>query len=222
MTMELANWLIETLPSSGTDLFNPWRNRCNFDTPTNGPEARLARLAAHLNCDARWILVGEAPGYQGCRYTGVAFTSERLLLEGQVPRQSVPEGRLVHRARPFSEPSATLVYRALYRAGIAETTVLWNALQLHPHRCGKPWTNRPPTPSELALGTESLKRLVQAFPRANVIAVGRKAEALVASSGVRAVAAIRHPANGGASLFTHGLIRLVDHREPSQFAGARV
>jgi hypothetical protein len=134
VTMELANWLIETLPSNRPDLFNPWRNRCSFDTPTNGPEARLVRLAAHLDCDARWILVGEAPGYQGCRYTGVAFTSERLLLEGQVPRQSVPEGRLLIRDRPFSEPSATLVYRALYQSGIAETAVLWNALQLHPHR----------------------------------------------------------------------------------------
>lgn len=220
MTMELANWLIETLPSNRPDLFNPWRNRCSFDTPTNGPEARLVRLAAHLDCDARWILVGEAPGYQGCRYTGVAFTSERLLLEGQVPRQSVPEGRLLIRDLPFSEPSATLVYRALYQAGIAETAVLWNALQLHPHRRGAPWTNRTPTPGELALGTESLRRLVQAFPRANVIAVGRKAEAVVASSGVSAVAAIRHPANGGASLFTSGLIELVNRRAPPQFEQA--
>jgi hypothetical protein len=206
MSIDLAKRLVEALPAGRQGLFNPWRDRCPFDTLENGPEARLERLAAHLNCDARWILVGEAPGYQGCRYSGVAFTSERLLLDGEVPRQANPGARLSQRNRPFSEPSATIVYRAMKRAGIEGTTVLWNALQLHPHLPDQPWTNRTPAPHELAYGAKAMHRLVEAYPRARVVAVGRKAAELLAGSRIAVVAAIRHPANGGAALFTGGLM----------------
>jgi uracil-DNA glycosylase len=205
----LATRLIEAIPSGLPGLFHPWRDRCQFDAPGNGPGARLERLAAHLDCDARWLLCGEAPGFRGCRYSGVCFTSERLLLEGAIPRVGRVAGRLSTRGRPFSEPSATLVWRALYRAGIAESTILWNALQLHPHRPGEPWSNRTPTPSELAHGEAALRLLVEAFPDARVIAVGRKAEQLLASAGVPVHAAVRHPANGGATAFTEGLLSAV-------------
>lgn len=205
----LAAKLADTIPTGLPALFHPWRDRCPRDTPENGPEARLVRLAAHLDCEARWILVGEAPGYQGCRYSGVAFTSERLLIEGAIPRVPRVAGRLSTRASPFSETSATIVWRALYRAGIAQTTILWNALQLHPHRIAEPWSNRTPTPAELAHGRPAVHRLIEAFPRARVIAVGRKAELLLASTGVAVHSAVRHPANGGATAFTEGLLAAV-------------
>lgn len=207
--LDLARRVADGIPAGLPGLFHPWRDRCHHDTAANGPEARLARLAAHLNCDAEWILVGEAPGYAGCRYSGVAFTSERLLIEGAIPRVPRVAGRLSTRDRPFSEPSATIVWRALYRAAIAESTILWNALQLHPHRAGDPWSNRTPTPVELAHGEPAMRRLLEAFPRARVIAVGRKAELLLASAGVAVHAAVRHPANGGATAFTEGLLAAV-------------
>lgn len=82
----LANQLIETLPYGISGLFNPWRDHCPFETPENGPEDRIIRLALHLDCNPRAILVGEAIGYQGGRYSGIAFTSERLLRTGRIPR----------------------------------------------------------------------------------------------------------------------------------------
>ena len=33
-----------------------------------------------------YLLIGEASGYQGCRISGIPFTSERLIMEGVVPR----------------------------------------------------------------------------------------------------------------------------------------
>lgn len=201
---DLAVKLIATLPAGLPGLFNPWRDQCPHDMPGNGPQARLERLATHLDCKPRLILAGEAPGYQGCRYSGVAFTSERLLGEGAIPRIA-PPGRLSTRPRPFSEPSATIVWKTLYRLGLAEDTILWNALQMHPHRPGVPWSNRTPSDEELLKGAAALHLLIEAFPAARIVAVGRKAESLLQQMGLTPAGAVRHPANGGATAFASGL-----------------
>jgi len=57
---KLAKLLTDTLPPELPNLFNPWRERCTDDKPCNGPDAKLARLAAHLACDPKFILCGEA------------------------------------------------------------------------------------------------------------------------------------------------------------------
>lgn len=212
MNMKLAQALVQTLPASAPGLFNPWVGHCPYDTPLNGPSQRLERLAQHLDCDAQLILVGEAPGYQGCRYSGVAFTSERLLLAGEIPRIPAPSGRLTARKNPFSEPSATIVWRKLKELGIDETTILWNALQMHPFKPNESWSNRTPTPAELAHGRAGMEMLREAFPKAKVVAIGKKAEALLTEAGIDVVAAIRHPANGGATKFASGLAEVMAGR----------
>jgi len=208
MSITLAQQLVDTLPSGLPGLFNPWSDVCPDDEQWNGPDAKLARLASHLDCDPEFILCGEAPGHLGCRHSGVAFTSERLLIDGAIPRIA-PEGRrLTSRALPFSEPSATIVWKTLYRLGLAERVVMWNALQLHPHRPGDHRSNRTPTVAEIALGAPALKILVSAYPQAKVVAVGRKAQGLLEDMGIVTAATIRHPANGGASAFADGLAAL--------------
>lgn len=209
MSFDLADRLIKTLPSGLPDLFNPWKDSCFEDELWNGPAAKRDRLAAHLDCSPDFILCGEAPGYQGCRHSGIAFTSERLLLEGSIPRIPLLRDRLTKRERPYSEPSATIVWKTLYRLEIAEKTILWNAVQLHPYKTGHPQSNRTPTPTEIALGTPALRILVEAFPSARIVAVGKKAEGLLLSLGISPAATVRHPANGGASAFSKGLELLV-------------
>lgn len=207
-SVELATRLVATLPHGRQGLFNPRRDRCPEDLPSNGPERKLQRLAAHLHCNPRYILCGEAPGYQGCRHSGVAFTSERLILEGSIPRLTHEHERLTRRDLPYSEPSATIVWRSLYLAGIAEETVMWNALQMHPYRAQDIRSNRTPTPAEIELGEPAMRLLLEAFPSARVVAVGRKAEGLLAGMGVPVFAAVRHPANGGATEFAKGIAAL--------------
>lgn len=206
--LSLARSLVATLPTGMPGLFNPWRDRCPHDAAGNGPQAKLERLALHLACEPEFILAGEAPGYQGCRYSGIAFTSERLLGEGAIPRIPAP-GRLSTRRLPFSEPSATIVWKTLYRLGIAERTILWNALQLHPHRADSLWSNRTPAPAEIQLGEPALRILIEVFPRAKIVAVGKKAEGLLGAMGVKVAGAVRHPANGGATEFARGLQALI-------------
>jgi hypothetical protein len=206
--LSLATRLIETLPAGLPGLFNPWQDHCDHEVEINATISRRERLAHHLACAPLFILVGEAPGYQGCRYSGVAFTSERLLIEGTIPRIPKVTGRLSNRRLPFSEPSATIVWGTLSRLGIADRTILWNALQLHPHRIGEPWTNRTPTAAELALGEPALRMLIGTFPTARVVAVGKKAEYLMMEMGITPAACVRHPANGGATAFAAGLEKL--------------
>lgn len=197
--------LVEAIPSGVPGMFNPWKERCSHDSGINGPTARLDRLARHLDCDARLICIGEAPGYAGCRTSGVAFTSERLLLEGGIPRIDPPPGRLSDRRLPFSEPSATIVWKTLYRLGVAEHTILWNAVQLHPFKEGDVWSNRTPTDREVALGMPALRILAAVYPNAKIVAVGKKAGGLLRDAGIPIIGDVRHPANGGATQFSEQL-----------------
>lgn len=203
----LVDALVATLPSGVPGLFNPWVDVCAHSCNGDGPQAKRERLAHHLDCDPLLILVGEAPGYQGCRYSGVAFSSERLLLAGEIPRVPRLDHRITDRRLPFSEPSATIVWNTLRQHGVAERTILWNALQLHPHNPAVPWGNRTPSDAEIKQGTGALKLLRATFPKAKIVAVGRKAELAFALCGLTFDAAVRHPANGGAVAFEQGIGR---------------
>ncbi len=207
--LDLARRLVSTLPVGVPGLFNPWADSCAMDQLWNGAHSKLQRLAEHLDCDAKIILCGEAPGYAGARHTGIAFTSERLICEGKIPRVVHDGRRLTLRAKPFSEQSATIVWDMLNRLGIAERTIMWNAVQLHPHLPSKAHSNRTPAPSEVVMGIPALKLLLDSFPSARLLAIGRTSERLLGKMGFDVDASIRHPANGGAKLFRDGVAAAV-------------
>lgn len=205
-------WLKKIAGGRLPDVCNPWRERNQLDLRSNGPRQRLVRLRAHLaNPDARFLLVGEAAGYQGAKYSGIPFTSERLLAEGVIPRLEDCAGkRLTARARPFSEPSATTIWGTLADLGIASQIVLWNAFPWHPHKDTRD-SNRTPTRSELALGLELLNELIGCYPQISLVAVGRKSEASLSELGVD-FTPVRHPSMGGARAFRAGLSELIAAR----------
>jgi hypothetical protein len=125
-------------------------------------------------------------------------------MEGVIPRVGRVMERLSTRHIPFSEQSATIVWETLYKLGVAEETILWNAVQLHPHK-DHVWTNRTPSDQELARGAPALKILLSAYRGARIVAVGKKAEKVLNDMGIIYQAGIRHPANGGAKEFGRGL-----------------
>lgn len=191
-------------------VFNPWRERCAHDLYPDAPERRRERLAQHLGAPSvRFLAVGEAPGWQGCRASGIPFTSEKLLLNGAIPRIAPMHGkRITDRELPLAEPSATILWTTLYELGIAEETVLWNAFPFHPFD-GEPWSNRTPTDSELELGRPYLEAMLALYPDARVIAVGKKAAGSLKKLGIQSFAEVRHPSNGGKPQFVAGLSQAV-------------
>jgi hypothetical protein len=121
-------------------LVNPYA--C-FDPNLDRPGAaaiRAATLLAYLEARSQpvLLLVGEAAGYQGCRFSGIAFTSERSLPPSQWT-SSRPEGG--------KEPSATIVHGALKALELEERTILWNVVPFHPAGPSS-LSNRRPTAAE--------------------------------------------------------------------------
>ena len=202
-TLHAALSRLPPLPGS----FNPWLQANDDDAADNGPARRLAHLRAHAaRPGLRLVLIGEAAGYQGCRISGIPFTSEALLIDGSIPGIAATP-RLSTRARPWSEPSARVVWRTLYEQRLADTTFLWNAFPLHPHEAGKPHSNRTPTRAELTAGESVLAALRSALPDAVLAAVGNKSSEALSRLGHPHVA-LRHPAYGGVTEFVAGVERL--------------
>ncbi|MEI7770075.1 MAG: uracil-DNA glycosylase [Chloroflexales bacterium] len=152
------------------------------------------------------LLVGEAPGYNGARRTGVPFTSERLLLGGVAPLGQYGAARgfalATDDGRISAEPTATIAYRELAALGLF--AVGWNAYPLHPHRPGVDQSNRAPRAAELALGLPLLARVIALFPGVPAVAMGNTAGRALTALGAPHTK-LRHPAQGGAAIFAQGL-----------------
>ncbi len=191
-------------------LFNPWSQRSEDDLWPDADLQRQARLFQHLSAPhPQLVLIGEAAGYQGCRYSGIPFTSERLILEGQIPRVQTPKSeRISSRTRPWSEPSATIVWKTLNTLGFAESTVLFNAVPWHPEGKKGPASNRTPTRVEKDIGVSYLEQFLLLFPHISIAALGNISSHTLTILGVPHTK-VRHPAYGGATQFRDGLIQLV-------------
>lgn len=147
------------------------------------------------------LLLGEAPGYKGCGITGIPFTSERVLASNPFFREK--GFACLHAADQLSsEISATIVWGVL--DSCLKKPLLWNMCPFHPHRAGKPQSNRTPGRHELYEGVPYLQELIRIFPVKKIIALGRKAESTLFELGMDAIY-VRHPANAGKRQFEKGI-----------------
>lgn len=189
------------------DVFNPWRQADPLDLARGGAARRIERLRAHFDCRPELLLVGEAPGYQGCHFSGIPFTNEKLICAGAIPRVSSAT-RLTTRPRPWCEPSATIVWRTLGELGLADRAILWNTFAWHPHKPGNPLSNRTPTRAEIAAGLGVLRAVLGHFKNVPVVPVGQVAGRTLAALGIATLPPVRHPSMGGAKEFARGLAQL--------------
>ncbi|WP_238365592.1 uracil-DNA glycosylase [Mesobacterium pallidum] len=182
--------------------------------------AQLEAYLAHRVDTARVLLVAEAPGYQGARFSGIAMTCERTLAgqkegvplsavfgDSFTPRRTSDPAvarNAPERAHGFSEPTASIVWRELVAHDATRAAVLWNVFPYHPCKPGQPLTNRTPTPAEVAARMELLHAFLAVFQGRQIIAIGNTARDHLAQAGLTAPA-VRHPANGGAGKFRAGL-----------------
>jgi hypothetical protein len=192
---------LQSFESSET--FNPWRDADPLDADMYGALYRRQRLEIHLERDAKYLLVGEAPGYRGCHFSGIPFTCEKQLCANQVPGIRMFQ-RITTRDLPWSEGSATIIWGTLKELGIADSTVLWNAFAFHPFAAISRYSNRTPTPNEVTGNADILAAVIARHRHAKIFAVGKIAQRTLASLGISAIL-LRHPSMGGANQFREQL-----------------
>ena len=204
---EHLNRLFTQLVSyKGDGAFNQYRDHDPALDQPEGAAIRLQNLRRYLDAfaTASYLLIGEAAGYAGCRFSGIPFTGEVQIVgqeclawaRGLDMRQS-------SRDELWRERSGQIVWETL---GDRRDCVLWNTFPWHPYG-DKPLSNRKPTRHELEACTEVLRCALGLFPQAKVYAIGRVSQATLGRLGVDAPY-IRHPSHGGKPRFVAGVTAL--------------
>jgi hypothetical protein len=158
--------------------------------------ANLVRYLVERTAERPVVLAGEAMGYAGGRFSGIAFTAERTLLAWGPPYAITS-----HRPEGFAEMSGSIVHGLLGELGVEQRVLLWNTVPAHPHPEGRPLANRAPSMPERRAGGAALAALLDAVRPLAIVPVGRVAERALADLGVAALPGVRHPAQGGATRF---------------------
>jgi hypothetical protein len=171
--------------------------------------------------NALWI--GEAPGYRGCRITGVPFTSEFILVHGEdslledtnaLANRGPDLFSLSQGYKPTldewgfeKEATATMVWQAVAQMQIYP--LLWNAFPFHPHYPDQEDTNRSPTRDEIISGKAFIQELFKIFDIKKVAAIGHAAERCLDELNLQPTY-IRHPSQGGKAAFLQGVDDFTD------------
>jgi hypothetical protein len=161
-------------------------------------------LLKFLTRPPRLMIVGEAAGYRGNRFTGIAFTSEFMLLNHPFFKNCGFESSS-RRPQPWREASACIIWETFDQ--LSDPFLLWGMVPFHPHKPGKPLSNRAPTRAEAEAGMAFFRELRQIFPSAKLVAAGRVSERMLTQNGFEHTA-VRHPSHGGKADFQKGVLSI--------------
>ena len=218
--MTIAQFIAELEKYHSELVFNPWGDYdASCDIGEAAPVIRRANLQRYLELrtQAKYLFIAEGLGYQGGHFSGVAITSERILLGNHpdIDQQSVlgewdyrrtsdinsPLLNNSQKQKGFNEPTDTVVWTTLNKHGLAAfDVILWNIFPFHPYKEGNLLSNRTPTTAELDIGIEYARMLMELVPGMQVVAIGQKAATTLERYGV-ACQAVPHPSMGGANRF---------------------
>ncbi len=153
------------------------------------------------------LLVGEAPGYAGCKMTGIPFTSGQAIYQFDHPLLKKLR-HTVSLRKVESEKTATIVWEFLAKKG--STPLFWNSFPFHPHPKNSPEENRAPTKAEVEEGVSYLHELFDIFKPTIIGGLGRAGERCSQRAFKdKSILYIRHPSRGGKPKFIEGMDRIV-------------
>lgn len=153
------------------------------------------------------LLVGEAPGHQGCRITGIPFTSGRVFEKISHPLLETLKGNLLL-STVQAEPTATIVWNYLSKKEV--TPLFWNSYPYHPHPHNIFNKNRAPTNDEIQQGVYFLKAIEQFYKPTIIAGIGYSGvECAKRAFPKKTIEYIRHPSFGGKSDFIEGMEKII-------------
>ncbi len=225
---QITQFISDLQSYTAPDVYNPWRDfDGEYDIGEQAPFIRCDQLEKYLQlrlCEARYIFVAEALGYQGGHFSGIAMTSERILL-GYHPivasslvigcngKRTSNSGhtniKRICKDKGYNEPTATIVWGSiLENCQSPFEVVLWNIFPFHPFKKDGLLTNRTPSSAELEEGVTYLRRLHNLIPYAKIISIGAKSDKTLADFEIEHFT-VPHPANGGANNYRAQIAKLL-------------
>jgi hypothetical protein len=189
--------------------FNPYADQCLVHDTANAPQTRrdmlLATITAASSVEIDSIWIGRDLGYRGGRRTGLALTDD-VHIPDHMARWGLSVPRLT-RGELVSERTAAIIWSMLSQ--INSEVFLWNVFPLHPHKKGKPFTNRAHNSRERAIGIDYLKLLIDILRPRRLICIGNDAASAAHSiPHINNVVRVRHPSYGGQTEFRSQVARL--------------
>lgn len=152
------------------------------------------------------LLIGEAPGYRGCRLTGIPFTGG-VVIKNAKHKIFKEIGSEIKLHQVVSESTATILWDFL--GNDRPVPILWNAFPFHPHKCGMPESNRKPNVQELKEGKKYLKIVYDIFKPKKLCSLGRVGEITLRELfPSEEIIYIRHPSYGGKKKFNNGMLKI--------------
>jgi hypothetical protein len=208
--------ILTAVPSSDT-VFNQYRDRNDQVDVLDAAAIRtenLRRYMANAIETASILVVGEAAGPWGCRFSGVPFTSEKQLIDPCIlpfPLRGKRSSRAILTCHtkvspPFTSRSAEIFWSVMkpYHSRF----LVWDAFPFHPHEPHDFLTVRNPTQKEIKQFGEALLLIIKYMNPTHIVAVGKKAEEVLKTlKEKRRITThnkpeyVRHPSRGGEGKF---------------------
>lgn len=215
--------------SHSLNVYNPWRDFDGvYDIGKKAPQIRCDQLENYLRIrvpQAKYIFVAEALGFQGGHFTGIAMTSERILLGHHKNIKLIPSVAINGSAQRtsncnhvgikatqskfgYNEPTATIVWESIIdsKRDIADI-IIWNIFPFNPYKVDA-LTNRTPSDAELVEGIRYLNLLHNMVKDAKIITIGAKSHKTLSGFGIMHES-VPHPANGGANDYREQIEKLL-------------
>jgi uracil-DNA glycosylase len=188
--------------ASTSILFNQYKDEDpELDVP-DAPVIRRENLRLYLASfqeKPRVLVVGEAAGPRGCRFSGVPFTGEKHICA----TTGFPfTGERSSRGNLRVSPTSKIFWREMRPRH--PLFLAWDCVPFHPHKQGEPLSIRTPSLAEIRDQSKLLAEIVRALQPVRVVAIGRKAEKALRVQGINCTY-VRHPSQGGARRFAEGM-----------------
>ena len=182
---------------SKDNVFNPWADTDETDKDrTNAPLLRRKNLKKYLieHKKAKYILIAESPSY-GCRYTGIAMTSEDVMQKYTDIFKGYNTTSLYGNIK---EKTASIVWDVINKN--EKDFILWNTFVLQTYK--ENFSPRKPRTKEIESGIEILTDFIEIFNDKEIISVGKTAYNTLIKYGLcKDSLYIRHPSCGGENIF---------------------